>query len=108
MRKNAVFRTAAFTDVTPETVESPVYGRFPQRLTTAAAGVRFSAMLTETVGCQVGAAIEHDLRREVSAFAGLGSLITVPWPGALRFCPLEMEKAAPDGAAKSGSFTHGA
>ena len=57
------------------TVDYPVsYSDYSQRLTTATAGVRLAGMLTDKVGYQIGAGLEHDLRQQTSAYSGTSTI----------------------------------
>lgn len=62
-------------DTVSGTVDYPVsYSDYSQRLTTATIGVRLAGMLTEKVGYQMGAGLEHDLRQQTSAYSGTSSI----------------------------------
>lgn len=65
----------AYTEATTPDVEYPIsYDQYSQRFTTATAGLRVSGMFTEKVGYQIGAAIEHDIQREFSAYSGTSTI----------------------------------
>lgn len=62
-------------DTVSGTVDYPVsYSDYSQRLTTATIGVRLAGMLTEKVGYQIGAGIEHDLQQKTSTYSGTSTI----------------------------------
>ncbi len=68
-------RSAYGEETVSGSVDYPIsYDSYHQRLTTAVTGIRLAGMLTEKIGYQVGAGLEHDLRRETSKYAGTSSI----------------------------------
>ena len=47
---------------------------FVERLGTVTAGIRLAGMLSEKVGYQIGAAIEHDLYQQTSTYSGTSTI----------------------------------
>lgn len=65
----------SYSEETTTGVAAPIsYNAYSQRLTTATAGVRLAGMLTEKVGYQIGAGVEHDLRQQTSTYSGTSTI----------------------------------
>lgn len=65
----------SYSEETTNAVTAPIsYNDYYQRLTTATAGVRLAGMLTDRVGYQIGAGVEHDLRAQASSYSGTSSI----------------------------------
>jgi hypothetical protein len=53
------------------------YNDYSQRLTTAIAGLRLAGMVSENIGYQIGAGLEHDLHQQTSAYSGTSSMVNL-------------------------------
>jgi hypothetical protein len=77
----------SYAEAASNAVQFPIsYNDYYQRFTTAFTGVRFSGMLSDKVGYQIGAGFEYDLQQKTSGYSGTSEIpgleaFTIPTNG---------------------------
>jgi Autotransporter beta-domain len=74
LRYSDVTRGAYSEKATADVAEPVSYADYFQRQTTARAGIRFTGLLTDTIGYQLGAGAEFDVLRHANHYAGTSAI----------------------------------